>query len=92
MTLTGIRDLIVLYPEMTVRQLAALLTMLEWPDLKSRELAANLKIHRSALTRIWDTLTTWGLMHRKKSEDDGRDVFGVLTDKGVELCKQLEAN
>lgn len=85
----GLKTVIVEYPEMTVRQLAAITAMNGRPNIKSRELAAYLKVHRSALTRIWDTLVKYGLIQRRRSDIDGRDVYGNLTERGVEFCKQL---
>ena len=89
MTLDAIKSVIIIYPNMTMRQIAALLVMVERTTIKSCELAACLKVHRSAVTRMWDTLSIYGLIKRKRSMRDMRDVIGALTPKGIKFCEQL---
>jgi DNA-binding MarR family transcriptional regulator len=83
------RAIIATYPNLTVRQLAALLVMCEHPHIKSSQLAATLKVHRAVVSRIWDILTAYGLVVRTRATDDLRLMHGNLTDKGRAFCNQL---
>jgi DNA-binding MarR family transcriptional regulator len=61
------------------------------PDrhLRMSELARSALLSRSGLTRLVDKLEKEKLLERKSCPKDGRVQHAVLTDKGVELLRQM---
>lgn len=51
--------------------------------LRMSELAGELLLSRSGLTRLVDRLERQGLVARERCEDDARGYFAVLTDRGA---------
>jgi DNA-binding MarR family transcriptional regulator len=61
------------------------------PDrhLRMSELARSALLSRSGLTRLVDKLEKEKLIERKSCPSDGRVQHAVLTDKGVEVLRQI---
>lgn len=76
------------YPNMTVRMLAVVFALADG-KVKSRDIAISLGVPRPSICRAMDGLCDSGLMKRVRSEEDARDVFGVLTEKGKSMLKLL---
>jgi len=89
MLLDVLKLIVTSHPNLTVRQLTALVIMRDTPHVKARELAAAMKVNRSVVTRLWDSLSIWGLVKRVRGED-ARDVHGNLTDNGLRIANQLK--
>ena len=88
MKLDNLRSILV-YP-MTVRQLAVVLAIHETSHkFKLRELAVFLRASRPSITRSYDALCRFGLLRRERCDKDHRDVYGLLTDKGKKLAKEI---
>jgi DNA-binding MarR family transcriptional regulator len=56
--------------------------------LRMHELAQNVVLSRSGLTRLVDKLETAGLLRRQASPDDRRGAFAVLTEKGKDAVRK----
>lgn len=70
-------------PDLTARQLAVLMTVyLTPPPHTVRGLAESLGVGKPAITRALDTLTRFGLVRRKRDDEDGRNVLVQRTVKG----------
>lgn len=80
------------YRYLTIRQLAVMFVLYEARDkpVKLRDLALALKISRGPATRSWDGLCNMKLLRRVRSEEDGRDVFGFLTDEGKKFVEEIK--
>jgi len=63
--------------------------LVEIPDRKLRmsELAEQVMLSPSGLTRLVDRLATEGLIRRVPAERDGRGYYAVLTDAGYEMLR-----
>ena len=57
--------------------------------LRVGELGARLVIEPHNVTRLLDRLEAEGLLKRQRAGEDRRQVFAVLTQKGVALRKQI---
>ncbi len=66
-------------------------TVLAKPGLLPRELAEELKLSRSTITRFLDSLEKQGLLNRKLSGTDGRE-FQVYPTKQAEAIHQALDN
>jgi DNA-binding MarR family transcriptional regulator len=55
------------------------------------ELAERLKIRHHSAVGLIDRMVTQGLMIREPSDDDRRQVFVALTERGAELLQPLAA-
>jgi len=55
--------------------------------LRMRELADEVILSRSGITRRVDRLERDGLVRRERAPDDGRSVSAVLTDDGLERVR-----
>jgi DNA-binding MarR family transcriptional regulator len=53
------------------------------------DIANRLGVTSGAVTGLTDKLVNLGLMHRIRSEEDRRVVHFSLTEKGIELSKQI---
>jgi DNA-binding MarR family transcriptional regulator len=60
------------------------------PDRRRRmaELAEGVLLSRSGMTRLVDRLERDGLIERDACASDGRGMFAVLTDEGLELLRR----
>jgi DNA-binding MarR family transcriptional regulator len=56
---------------------------------KASYIASQLGITSGAVTGLTDKLVNLGIMHRIRSEEDRRVVHFSLTEKGIELAKQI---
>lgn len=71
-------------PDLSMRQAAILLTVyLEAPPHTVRGLAARLHVAKPVITRALDTLGGWGLILRKRDEQDRRNVLVQRTLAGA---------
>jgi DNA-binding MarR family transcriptional regulator len=57
--------------------------------LRMNELAAQVVLSRSNLTRLVDRLEEAGLVARQRSEDDRRGAFAVVTAEGKAMRKRM---
>jgi DNA-binding MarR family transcriptional regulator len=77
-------------PDLTARQLAALMTVRLQPAPHTvRGLAAALNVGKPAITRALDTLSRLGFVQRRRDPKDGRNVFVERTDKGDVFLETL---
>jgi DNA-binding MarR family transcriptional regulator len=67
-----------------------LLALLEAPDhrLRMHELAREVVLSRSGLTRLVDRLEAKGLLTRERSGTDRRGAYAVLTDEGLAAVRR----
>jgi DNA-binding MarR family transcriptional regulator len=91
----------VLTEQIETRLAAAELPPLAWYDvlwaleradsqrLRMSELATQVVLSRSNLTRLVDRLEQAGLVDRQRSEDDRRGAFAVLTPEGRAMRKGM---
>ena len=77
-------------PDLTVRQMAILLTIyLDPPPHTVRGLAAHLGVTKPVITRALDTMGTMGFVRRRRDERDRRNVLIQRTVKGSEYLERL---
>lgn len=77
-------------PDLTVRQMAILLTIyLDPPPHTVRGLAAHLGVTKPVITRALDTMGIMGLVSRRRDERDRRNVLIQRTVKGSEYLERL---
>ncbi len=77
-------------PDLTVRQLAILLTVyLDPPPHTVRGLASHLNVTKPVITRALDTMGIMGLVARRRDERDRRNVLIQRTVKGSEYLERL---
>lgn len=57
--------------------------------LRMNELAANIVLSRSNLTRLVDRLEAAQLLYRESCPTDKRGAFAVVTDKGLEMRQKM---
>lgn len=77
-------------PDLTVRQIAILLTVyLNPPPHTVRGLAAQLGVTKPVITRALDTMGIMGLVSRRRDERDRRNVLVQRTVKGSEYLERL---
>lgn len=72
----------------TIRQ-AAVLLMLKDGKKRTRELSEGFKIPRASISRTVDALCIMGFVKSVRDDNDRRDVWAYLTDKGKELVHEL---
>lgn len=77
-------------PDLTLRQLHALLLLNESP-MRMRELGAALGIVESSVTRMVDRLVAEGLVRRTTDERDRRVVVAEITRAGRALVRERAA-
>jgi len=67
-----------------------LVELVEAPDhrLRMHQLAAQVVLSRSGLTRLVDRLEAEGLLTRERSGQDRRGAYAVLTEKGRAALRQ----
>ena len=61
------------------------------PGITQKELAAELKLEKSTITRFVDVLQKKGLITRKPGDNDGREMNINPTQKAVKIHASLEA-
>lgn len=77
-------------PDLTVRQMAILLTIyLDPPPHTVRGLAAKLGVTKPVITRALDTMGTLGFVARRRDERDRRNVLVQRTVSGSEYLERL---
>ena len=77
-------------PDLTVRQMAILLTIyLNPPPHTVRGLAAQLGVTKPVITRALDTMGILGLLSRRRDERDRRNVLIQRTVAGSEYLERL---
>jgi DNA-binding MarR family transcriptional regulator len=77
-------------PDLSARQLSLLLTIyLEAPPHTVRGLAQKLRVTKPVVTRALDTMGKWGLVSRKRDENDRRNVLVQRTVKGALYLERL---
>jgi DNA-binding MarR family transcriptional regulator len=66
-----------------------LVQLVEAPErrLRMTDLAGEVLISRSGLTRLVDRLVAEGLVRRERAEDDARGTFAVMTDEGYQRLR-----
>lgn len=77
------------YCNLTVRQLAIILTMYKCSNQLLRDVAMELQISRPVVSRAWSSLIILGLIKRVRNEDNRRNVSASLTEKGRKLVKDM---
>lgn len=67
-----------------------LLTLSEASDhrLRMHEIAEQVVLSRSGLTRLIDRLEKEGFLYRERCGEDRRGAYAVLSDKGLEALRQ----
>ncbi len=67
-----------------------LVQLVEAPEgrLRMTDLASQLLISRSGLTRLIDRMTAEGLVSREPAPGDGRGYFAVVTEAGVDRLRR----
>lgn len=73
----------------TMAQCHALLEIEELGEATTIQLARNLLLDKSNLSRTIDSLVKRGLVKRKQDTKDRRYVMLILTNKGINLCNQI---
>lgn len=77
-------------PDLSVRQLAVLLTVyLDPPPHTVRGLAGKLNVTKPVITRALDTMGKLGLVSRRRDEHDKRNVIIQRTVKGALAVEKL---
>jgi DNA-binding MarR family transcriptional regulator len=84
------RDLATDEPDLPLTWYDVLVALVGAPDhrLRLRELANQVLLSRSGLTRLVDRLETAGLLHREPDPSDRRGAFAVLTEAGYEALRR----
>ncbi|WEG12618.1 MarR family transcriptional regulator [Pullulanibacillus sp. KACC 23026] len=77
---------------LTLQQLSILNTLFTFPELTQQELVERLISSKSTISVGVDKLVNMGLVERKFSEDDRREVKLKLTAKGEEVSKKSSKN
>jgi DNA-binding MarR family transcriptional regulator len=91
MTLPDLK-LCMTYPRMTVRMLAVMFymaTLKGQQDARLGVIAHNIDVPKPAISRAFDALCELKMIKRVRNEDDRRDMYAVLTDKGREFVQHL---
>ena len=70
---------------LTATQLAVMATLRRHGALTAGELAAHEKVSPPSMTRVLTTLADAGMVSRRSSPTDGRQVLVELSDAGAEL-------
>jgi DNA-binding MarR family transcriptional regulator len=84
------RDLAASEPDLPLTWYDVLVALVGAPDrrLRLRELAHEVLLSRSGLTRLVDRLEKAGLLRREPDPTDRRGAFAVLTDAGYEALRR----
>src|SRR5688572_18651438 len=84
------RDLAASEPDLPLTWYDVLVALVGAPEhrLRLRELAREVLLSRSGLTRLVDRLEAAGLLRREPDPTDRRGAFAVLTDEGYEALRR----
>lgn len=84
------RDLATAGPELPLTWYDVLVSLVGAPDrrLRLRELANEVLLSRSGLTRLVDRLEAAGLLRREPDPTDRRGAYAVMTDAGYEALRR----
>jgi DNA-binding MarR family transcriptional regulator len=84
------RDLAAVEPDLPLTWYDVLVALVGAPDrrLRLRELADEVLLSRSGLTRLVDRLEAAGLLHREPDPTDRRGAFAVLTESGYDALRR----
>jgi DNA-binding MarR family transcriptional regulator len=84
------RDLAVSEPDLPLTWYDVLVALVDAPArrLRLRELARDVLLSRSGLTRLVDRLEAAGLLRREPDPTDRRGAFAVLTDEGYTAVRR----
>jgi DNA-binding MarR family transcriptional regulator len=84
------RDLAVSEPDLPLTWYDVLVALVGAPErrLRLRELAREVVLSRSGLTRLVDRLEAAGLLRREPDLTDRRGAFAVLTDAGYDAVRR----
>ncbi|MDQ1143704.1 DNA-binding MarR family transcriptional regulator [Bacillus sp. SORGH_AS 510] len=77
---------------LTLQQLSILNTLLSFPGLSQQELTERLISSKSTISVSVDKLVKMGLVERKLSEADRREVKLALTMEGEKVSKEISRN
>lgn len=79
------------YPRMTVRMLAVMFELSDEINrkLSLRYIAEKLDVPKPSVSRAFDALVRMKMIKRIRGEDDRRDVYAILTDKGVAFVEGI---
>lgn len=58
-------------------------------ELRISELAAKIGLNQSSVTRLVGRLESKGLIVRDTCPDDGRGVYAVITDRGLDTVREV---
>jgi DNA-binding MarR family transcriptional regulator len=79
------------FSHMTVRQLAVLLALhREGRSIRLVEVGRILGIEPPVLSRAYDSLEEYGLIERRRGDDDRRQMYAVVTEEGRKLAKRFK--
>lgn len=73
---------------LTLQQLGVLNTIYSSPLITLKEITEKLFIPKSSASVCVEELVNLGLIERKSSEEDRRQINMILTDKGMEISKK----
>jgi len=73
---------------LTLQQLGVLNTIYSSPLITLKEITEKLFIPKSSASVCVEELVNLGLVERKSSEEDRRQINLILTDKGMEISKK----
>lgn len=77
---------------LTLQQLGVLNTIYSYPLITLKEITEKLFIPKSTASVNVEELVNLGLVERKSSEKDRREINLILTDKGIEISKKSIQN
>lgn len=75
---------------LTAAQAYSLLTMSEYGPMTMNEIALEMRLHGTTMTRMVDSLVAKGLAERSNDAEDRRIVRVELTSNGEETVKSLQ--
>lgn len=73
----------------TMPQLRTLVLVASRPEVNASAIAASLGVHLSNASRLCDRLVRAGLLHRRQSETDRRNLVLTLTPAGASLVGSI---
>src|SRR5919199_2588475 len=76
------RSLTDVLEQLTLPQFRILVVLWEWGPMRSGDVAERVGVHQSTLTRTADRLVAAGLIGRRTSPENRREVIVDLTDAG----------
>jgi len=73
----------------TVPEWRALVTLAEYDELQSKQIAAHTNMDKVRVSRAVAALSDKGLLHRRPCDRDSRAAFLRLTEEGVSLYRRI---